>query len=148
MSTTCQHCGAHHGFGAAQLEGHGMMKSDPNIQRIADLERQLAAARSMLKDQRKVLIEAGELLDKDAIIADLERQLRKRDNAIAIAYGYLWHVNNEPGTPQQYPPERAAYGARKALRDLLNQEQRGYAINAVRGLIETELLDYEARKPK
>ena len=44
-------------------------------QRIADLERQLAAARSMLKDQRKVLIEAGELLDKDAIIADLERQL-------------------------------------------------------------------------
>ena len=81
-------------------------------------------------------------------IADLERQLRERDNAIALAYGYLWHVNNEPGTPQQYSPERAAYGARKVLRNLLDSSQRGYAINAVRGLIETELRDYEARKPK
>lgn len=52
--------------------------------------------------------------------------------AIGRAYGYLWHVNNEPGTPGQYPPERAAYEARKILRDLLSHEERGQCINDVR----------------
>lgn len=52
-------------------------------------------------------------------------------DAVATAYGYLWHVNNEPGTPYQYPPERAAYEARKVLRDLLTHEQRGHGINRV-----------------
>lgn len=55
--------------------------------------------------------------------------------AIATAYGYLWHVNNEPGTPNQYPPERAAYEARKILRDQMTHEQRGLAINRVRELM-------------
>jgi len=55
--------------------------------------------------------------------------------AVATAYGYLWHVNNEPGTPHQYAPERAAYEARKALRELLTHEQRGEAINAVRATV-------------
>jgi len=50
--------------------------------------------------------------------------------AIARAYGYLWCVNCEPGTPRQYSPEKAAYAARKELRDLLTKEQRGAAINA------------------
>ena len=50
--------------------------------------------------------------------------------AIAKAYGYLWCVNCEPGTPRQYSPEKAAYAARKELRDLLTKEQRGAAINA------------------
>ncbi|MFA6904480.1 MAG: hypothetical protein WC236_15500 [Gallionellaceae bacterium] len=54
---------------------------------------------------------------------------------VAIAYGYLWHVNNETGTPCQYPPERAAYEARKILRDMMTHEQRGDAINKVRELI-------------
>ena len=49
---------------------------------------------------------------------------------IASAYAYLWLVNNEPGTPHQYPPEKAAYKARTYLRDLLTKEQRGEAINA------------------
>lgn len=56
---------------------------------------------------------------------------------IATAYGYLWLVNNEPGAPHQYAPEKAAYAARKALRELLTSEERGQAINsalvAVRG---------------
>lgn len=51
---------------------------------------------------------------------------------VAQAYGYLWHVNNEPGTPQQYAPETAAYMARRILRDLLTSEQRGEGINAAR----------------
>lgn len=50
--------------------------------------------------------------------------------AIGEAYGYLWCVNNEPGTPHQYPPERAAYEARKLLRDLLTTQERGRFINA------------------
>jgi len=54
---------------------------------------------------------------------------------IAVAYGYLWHVNNEPGTPCQYPPERAAYEARKILRDTMTHEQRGDGINAARELM-------------
>ena len=63
--------------------------------------------------------------ERDRLQAEVER-LR---SAIATAYGYLWCVNNEPGTPWQYPPERAAYAARKALRELLTKEQRGAAIN-------------------
>jgi len=62
---------------------------------------------------------------KDAEIARLRE-------AIAIAYGYLWHVNNEPGTPHQHHPERMAYEARKVLRHLMTNEQRGEGINAVR----------------
>jgi hypothetical protein len=51
--------------------------------------------------------------------------------AIALAYGWLWCVNNEPGTPRQFPPEKAAYEARKVLRDWLTKEQRGQSINLV-----------------
>jgi hypothetical protein len=48
-----------------------------------------------------------------------------------MAYGYLWCVNNEPGTPNQYSPERAAHEARKHLRGMLTTEQRGHGINDV-----------------
>lgn len=52
--------------------------------------------------------------------------------AVAAAYGHLWHVNNEPASPiPPYSPEKAAYEARKALRGLLTSEQRGEAINKV-----------------
>ena len=44
---------------------------------------------------------------------------------------YLWCVNNEPGTPNQYSPERAAHEARKHLRGMLTTEQRGHGINYV-----------------
>ena len=64
-----------------------------------------------------------------------QTEAERMREAIAVAYGYLWHVNNEPGTPSQYPPERAAYEARKALRDLMTNEQRGEAINRVRELM-------------
>lgn len=53
-------------------------------------------------------------------------------HAIESAYGHLWHVNNEPGTPQpDYSPEKAAYAARRFLRDQLTHEQRGLAINRI-----------------
>jgi hypothetical protein len=56
--------------------------------------------------------------------------------AVQEAYGWLWHVNNEPMAPiQMWSPESAAHEARKCLRDLLTTEQRGEAINAVQGLL-------------
>ena len=69
-------------------------------------------------------------------ITDTERALMARvaelEAAIQTAYGYLWCVNNEPGTPiALYPTEKAAYEARKVLRDLLTTEQRGQGINSV-----------------
>lgn len=66
----------------------------------------------------------------------LEDENAKMVDAVSLAYGYLWHVNNEPGTPNQYPPERAAYEARKILRDLMTHEQRGESINRVRELMQ------------
>lgn len=50
--------------------------------------------------------------------------------AIQKAYGHLWMVNNEPGTPHQYSPEEAAYKARRLLRELLTKEERGDGINS------------------
>ncbi len=52
--------------------------------------------------------------------------------AVQEAYGWLWHVNNEPMAPiPMWPPERAAYEARKCLRDLLTTAERGEAINVI-----------------
>lgn len=72
------------------------------------------------------LLGAGEHMDTVNAALDAVDVLH---TAIAAAYGYLWCVNNEPGTPRQYPPERAAYEARKLLRHLLTKEQRGQAVN-------------------
>lgn len=64
-------------------------------------------------------------------IAALEKERDALKAAIATAYGHLWHVNNEPYAPIPiYTPGKAAYAARKVLRELLTSEQRGDAINA------------------
>ena len=62
-----------------------------------------------------------------ALVRDLET-LRE---VVGLAYGYLWLVNNEPGMPLRCPPKRAAYEARKLLRDTMTHEQRGDFINRV-----------------
>lgn len=64
--------------------------------------------------------------------------MREARNAIALAYGYLFHVNNVEGLPNNYPPEKAAYAARHVLRDLMTSEQRGDAINKAAELIAKE----------
>ncbi len=62
--------------------------------------------------------------------------LERLTSNVALAYGHLWHVNNEPMAPIPLrTPDAAAYEARKLLRDLLTTEQRGHAINAVQALI-------------
>ena len=66
-------------------------------------------------------------------------ELTKLREAVGMAYGYLWCVNNEPGTPAAlYPLERAAYEARKLLRDTMTHEQRGVFINRVLPIVRGE----------
>lgn len=76
-------------------------------------------------------------------ISDRERELAARvealESAVMTAYGYLWCVNNEPGTLHQYSPERAAHEARKHLRHLLTNEQRGQGINSVLPIVRPAL---------
>lgn len=72
--------------------------------------------------------------ERDTLRAESERLL----GAVQRAYGYLWHVNNEPGAPNQYAPEQAAYAARRELRELLTHEQRGEGINAARAAMKGE----------
>ena len=56
--------------------------------------------------------------------------------AVALAYGHLWHVNNEPLAPVPLRSnETAAYAARKLLRDLLTDVERGLAINEVQTML-------------
>lgn len=70
--------------------------------------------------------------DAGKTLRQLEKENHELREKIAVAYGYLWHVNNEPGTPCQYSPEKAAYEARKILRDTMTHEQRGEGITAAR----------------
>jgi hypothetical protein len=57
--------------------------------------------------------------------------------AVQEAYGWLWHINNEPLSPAPLLSEgKAAYQARKALRELLTSAERGEAINAVTATID------------
>ena len=74
------------------------------------------------------------VLQNDALAA-----LEVLDEMLALigtAYGHLWHVNNEPMAPiPLYSPETAAREARKVLRELMTNEQRGEAINRVQKLL-------------
>ena len=79
--------------------------------------------------------EVGTGYSKDAMLGKAADEIDALRQAIATAYGHLWHVNNEPGTPNQHSPERAAFDARKILRALMTNEQRGEAINRVRELL-------------
>ena len=77
--------------------------------------------------------------DYDALQAKLteaERQKAVALERIALAYGYLWHVNTEPMAPvPMYSPQQSAMDARKILRDLMTHEQRGEAIGKVQALL-------------
>ena len=63
-------------------------------------------------------------------------------DALARAYGYLWHVNHPEDIPAGHPfmsADRAAVEARKELRDMLTHEQRGEGINCVRQKLLTDM---------
>jgi hypothetical protein len=57
--------------------------------------------------------------------------------ALALAYGHLWLVNDEPGTPiRLHSSGTAASIARKILRDVLTDEQRVYGITGACAALE------------
>ena len=61
-------------------------------------------------------------------------------DAVALAYGHLWHINNEPMAPIPLRSDGdASYAARKILRDLLTTEQRGNGINQARAAIDATI---------
>ena len=92
----------------------------------ATLEAEFTALRSEALDLRAALAE------RDAKLAALEDWR----SAVAMAYGHLWHINNEPMAPIPLRSEESAsYAARKLLRDLLTTEERGEAINSVRAML-------------
>lgn len=64
-----------------------------------------------------------------------DAEVRSLREAVQTAYGFLWCVNSELGTPHRYSAERAAYEARKVLRDLLTHEQIGAGINAAVAIV-------------
>jgi len=71
-------------------------------------------------------------VDEGEIVGSIKNLKTK----IALAYGYLWHVNNDPDAPiPLYSTEKAGYEARKILRDTMTHEQRGEAINKVSKLL-------------
>ena len=78
---------------------------------------------------------AREFLDRARMADEELAAVRAERDAllskIALAYGHLWHVNEEPFAPVPvYTPQKAAWEARKILRDTLTSEQRGDGINA------------------
>lgn len=61
-------------------------------------------------------------------------------DAVALAYGLLWHVNAGMDAPAivrrpSLTPEKAACEARKVLRSLMTKEQRGDGINAAYAML-------------
>ena len=57
-------------------------------------------------------------------------------DAVALAYGHLWNINDESMAPIPLRSDgEASYAARKILRDLLTTEQRGNGINQARAAI-------------
>lgn len=83
----------------------------------------------------------------DAILSTLRTHAKlARDKAdpaaIARAYGYLWWTNNMPDMPMpSISTDRAAYEARKELRDLLTHKQRGDGISYVGKLLGLSLAE-------
>ena len=85
----------------------------------------------MLEAERDLFRRETVALAKDALkLSDNEAEMRALREAVALAYGFLWRVNSEPGAPHQCSAEMAAYEARKVLGDTLTHEQRGAGISA------------------
>lgn len=84
------------------------------------------------------------------LAASREREGRMRER-FALAYGLLWHVNAGMDAPADVrqpslTPEKAAYEARKVLRDLMTKDQRGDGINAARVMLTAPTASGEGEK--
>jgi hypothetical protein len=59
------------------------------VAEIERLRRELADVKRFVRDQRAVLIEAGALLDKDAVIDELRRELAEVRDSRQVTYNSL-----------------------------------------------------------
>lgn len=117
----------------------------------AALHKQLNAAKIIIaaKDERSIqqARKYGELMRRASDVAGerkanailtsenevLTARVKVLEDAIALAYGHLWCINAEHGTPAPMRiPEAAAHDARMILLDLITKEQRGNGIDAAR----------------
>jgi hypothetical protein len=110
----------------ALLNSQKLVKLQENYDLVCEiLEQMIVGAANMLDIAR----------DADRLAAE-NKALR---DAVGVAYGHLWNVNNEPMAPiLMYSPEKAAYAARKALMAVMTNEERGMAINAARAALKQE----------
>lgn len=70
------------------------------------------------------------------IVESQQAEIDRLREGMHIAYGYLWHINCEPAAPiKTYSPLAASNAARRALRELMDSEERGKAINKVSELL-------------
>lgn len=112
-----------------------------NTTEVNKLKAKLLEAETESNDYRKSAMNL--LTEVNALRAKLAAPIPQQQSvpegwkqAVALAYGHLWHVNNEPMAPIPLrSSETAAYEARKQLRDLLTHEERGLAINQVQVLL-------------
>jgi len=76
------------------------------------------------------------LSDHAKLLEKVEAKYLALLEAVSLAYGHLWHVQNEPMAPKPiYSAEKAAMEARKILRNMISHEQRGAGINAIQNII-------------
>lgn len=106
---------------------------------LAKLERDYAAVTAELEELKATDIDRLQQAWEDgrkSMHDELEQsraECERLRKSVADTYAILWHVNNEPLAPVPlFTSDRAAYEARKILRDLMTSEDRGVAINNVR----------------
>lgn len=116
------------------------VKSEPTWDealRISELPDIDEALRSLIEDGTE---DNAVCLVRMVIAAGAAKVPEGWRSAVAMAYGHLWHVNNEPMAPIPLRSEESAsYAARKLLRDLMTTKERGEAINSVRAMLAAAL---------
>ena len=99
------------------------------VERVNIYNSHLRSYNSSLQAQQRIVADAAPIPQQPSVPEGWKQ-------AVALAYGHLWHVNNEPMAPIPLrSSETAAYEARKQLRDLLTHEERGLAINRVQAML-------------
>jgi hypothetical protein len=109
---------------------HAYQRDRKSHARIKELEEELRGLRASLAARApEPRAAVGEVASTAQDTLELPTRWLE---GVGEAFGYLWHVNTEPGAPVTlFAPEAAAFEARKRLAELLTHEQRGQAINKV-----------------
>jgi len=120
-----------------RLNGMGAEREYVLRGKIEQLARELGQAANMIQttamERDALKAELGDLPNSQA---EMMSEIKALKEAISLAYGHLWHINNEPLAPiPLYSPEQATYKARKFLFQVMTNAERCIAINAVRAAL-------------